>query len=196
MERKIPPASTIASRAVHELLQYAIVSAYLYVCFGALLFYKTSILRGEGVSYLPYGVAIIKALILGKFILIGHAVGLGERYRKRRLLYVIIHKSLMFLLMLLVLSIVEEVVAGLIHGQTAAASLVAFGGGTLLQVLAECAIMLLILIPYIAFREINEAMGKGKLLRILLEPRAGHRGASAASQKVTATTQPGVQGED
>jgi hypothetical protein len=190
MESKLPPTATVASRAVHELLQYAYVSAYLYVCFGAILLYKTAILKGEGVSYLPYGVAVIKALILGKFILIGHAVGLGDRYQLRRRLYVIIHKSLLFLVMLLVLSIVEEVVVGLVHGQTAAASLAAFGGGTLVQVLAECAVMLLILIPYVAFRELNEAMGEGKVLQILLEPHAGHRGVGAESHQATVLDPP------
>ena len=174
MENKGSRRATVAHKAADEMMQYAIISLYLYICFGALLLYKTSILQGEGIGYWPYGTAAIKAVILGKFVLIGHAVGLGDRYRKRRPLYVIIHKSLLFLVMLLVLSVIEEIVVGLIHGRTAAASLAAFGGGTLLEVLAECAIMFLILIPYIAFRELSEALGEGKLLRILLEPRARH----------------------
>ncbi len=165
---------------------------YRRICtFASARFWSTrAILRGEGVGYLPYGAAAIKALILGKFILIGHAAGLGDRYRKRRPLHVIMHKSLLFVTMLLALSIVEEVVVGFIHGQTAAASLAAFAGGTLLQVLAVCLVMLLILIPYIAFRELNEALGEGKLLKILLEPRAGKRGAGVGSQKAAVAPHP------
>jgi len=54
-----------------ELRRYALVSAYLYVCFGAILLYKSAILSEAGQHYLPFGVAAVKALILGKFVLIG-----------------------------------------------------------------------------------------------------------------------------
>lgn len=70
-DNKAAPASGMTHRVVHELRQYAVISAYLYVCFGALLLYKTAILNGQGISYAPYGIAAIKALILGKFILLG-----------------------------------------------------------------------------------------------------------------------------
>jgi hypothetical protein len=46
---------TVAQRAKHELWEYALLSAYLYVCFGALILYKMAILNGEGVSYFPSG---------------------------------------------------------------------------------------------------------------------------------------------
>ena len=89
MDRKSIPAPAIVHKVAHELWQYAIISAYLYVCFGALLFYKAAILNGAGISYAPYGTAAIKALILGKFILLGEAAGLGDRYEKRRPIHVI-----------------------------------------------------------------------------------------------------------
>jgi hypothetical protein len=87
--------TAVARKVEHELMAYAIVSVYLYVWFGALLLYKTAIRQAEGTNYLPYGVAAIKALILGKFILGGNAAGLGDRYAKRRPIYVIIHKGLL-----------------------------------------------------------------------------------------------------
>jgi hypothetical protein len=164
-----------AHKFVHELRQYAEISAYLYVCFGALLFYKLAILNGHGVSYAPYGMAAIKALVLGKFIVLGHMAGLGERFGKRRAVSVIAYKSLIFLAMLLVLSILEEAVVGLFHGQSVAASLAAFFGESLLQILATCLIMLLILVPYFAFGELREALGEARLRQLLFEPRSGRR---------------------
>jgi len=178
MASETPLATTAAHKVVHELRQYALISAYLYVCFGALLFYKMAILRGQGISYTPYGIAIIKALILGKFILVGEAVGIGDRYEKRRPFHAIAQKALLFLVMLLVLSVIEEVLGGIIHGRTVAASLAGFLGGSLLQVIATCIIMLLILIPYLAFKEVSNALGEGKLQQLLFEPRVGSRGGS------------------
>ncbi len=179
------PASgrTVAQKLGHELRQYALISAYLYVCFGALILYKLAILRGQGISYAPYGLAAVKALVLAKFILMGHALRVGERYKRRRFLHVIAHKSLLFLVVLFVLSLIEEVIAGIVHGRTIAASLAEVGGGTLLQVLASCLIMLLILIPYLTFRELGAVLGEGRLRQILMEYRTGPQSGDHQGQQ-------------
>jgi hypothetical protein len=175
MDRKAVRPDSMAQRLVHELRQYAEISVYLYICFGALLFYKLAILNGRGISYVPYGTAAIKALVIGKFILLGHMAGLGDRYEKRRAVFVIVHKSVVFLAMLLALSVIEEIVVGLLHGHGVAASLATFLGGSSLQILATCIIMLLILAPYFAFVEFREALGEARLRQLLFEPRAGSR---------------------
>ncbi|MBP0587809.1 hypothetical protein J8J22_22380, partial [Mycobacterium tuberculosis] len=60
---------------------------------------------------------------MAKFILLGHAVHLGDRYSDRRIINVIASKALLYLALLITLSILEEIVVGLIHGRTIAASL-------------------------------------------------------------------------
>jgi hypothetical protein len=173
MDSNRVPATSVAHKAVHELREYAVISAYLYVCLGALLFLKVAILDGEGISYAPYGTAAIKALLLGKFVLLGRAAGLGERYRKRGAIYVIAHKALAFLILLLVLSVIEEIVVGYVHGKTVTESLSTFLGGSSLQVLAAGFIMLLILVPYFAYGELERALGKAPLRQILFDPPIG-----------------------
>jgi hypothetical protein len=162
---------TIAQRAKQELREYALLSLYLFVCFGALILYKAAILDEEGISYLPSGLAAIKALILAKFIMLGQMIRLGDRRRGGRIAYVIAYKALLYLILLLVLSVLEEVVVGLIHGRSVAASFAEFGGAKLPQTLATSLIMLLILIPYLASRELNVALGEGRLWTLLLERR-------------------------
>jgi hypothetical protein len=178
MSSNIPSAAAVGRKVGHELKQFALISAYLYVCFGALILYKWAILRAEGIDYAPYGFAAIKALLLAKFILMGHMARIGDRYKRRRLIYVIAHKSMLFLFMLLVLTAIEEVVVGVVHGQTIAGSLADFAGGSLLQVLAICVLMLLILIPYLAFKELGEVLGEGRLRQILLDYRTGSPSSS------------------
>lgn len=55
-----PRKPTLAQRARHELVEYLAVSAYLFVCFGSLLFYKSAILRTEGVEFAAFGLALVK----------------------------------------------------------------------------------------------------------------------------------------
>ena len=99
-----------AQKIGHELKEYAAISLYLYVCFGAVLLYKASVLQARGIDYAPYGLAAIKALILAKFMLLGHAARLGERYRRKPLIYPVLHSSFVFLALLVALSVVEEAV--------------------------------------------------------------------------------------
>jgi hypothetical protein len=172
----------IVRRAKEELREYALLSAYLYVCFGALILYKMAILGAVDISYLPLGLPAIKALVLAKFILLGHAVRLGDRYEKRRLVYVIACKALLYLVLVIVLSAVEEGVVGIIDGRTIAASLAEIGGGKLPQILATSLIMLLVLIPYLAFGELNAVLGEGRLWKMLFEHRAGLQSASRRKQ--------------
>jgi len=53
------------------------LALYLYVWFAALLLFKTAALRAHGIGYAPYGLAIVKALVLGKFIPIGNGLHIG-----------------------------------------------------------------------------------------------------------------------
>jgi hypothetical protein len=173
MTSKMP--TTVARKLGHELYEYGLVSLYLWVCFGALNLYQEAILNAHGVSYASFGWGAINALILAKFILIGEALHIGDRYATRRFIYVVAVKSSLLLLFLFVLTVVEHTIVGLIHGQSLTMAFATLGGGALPQILATCFVMLLILIPYVAFRELNEVLGEGGLRKLLLEPRAGLR---------------------
>ena len=110
---------TLAQRARRELIEYFVVSSYLFVCFGALIFYKASILHGEGIEFTVFGLAIVKALILGKFLLLLEALKIGEdKKHARSALANILTKSLLFSLLLFAMTVVEELIVGHIHGRT------------------------------------------------------------------------------
>ena len=83
---------TLAHKAREELAEYSIISAYLYVCFGAIILYKAAILRGNGIDYALYGTALFKALIIGKFITIGEMARIGERHGGRRLITAVLKR--------------------------------------------------------------------------------------------------------
>ena len=175
-----PSSETFVQQAKNELREYALLSGYLLICFGALILHKMAILGGEGISYVPTGLAAIKALILAKFVLLGHMIRLGGRLEGANLAKVIAYKAMLYLILLLVLSMIEEIIVGLIHGRPIATSLGEFGGDKLLQTLAASLIMLLILTPYLASRELNVALGEGRLWALLFEHRAGPRSVKLA----------------
>jgi hypothetical protein len=161
----------LGHKLAHELKEYAGISLYLYVCFGAILLYKESVLEAHDLSYAPYGLAAAKALILGKFLLIGQAIHLGERYMHKPLIYMVLYKSVIFLIVLVALSFVEEIVVGAIHGRTAAETISEIVGGRWLEIALTCALLWLILLPYFASQQISEVLGEGRLRQILFGKR-------------------------
>ncbi len=151
--------TSLKERAREELRNYAVVAAYLYVCFAAILFYKMALMREEGVAFLPHGLAAIKALILGKFILIGEAVGVGKHVQSRSLASAIAIRTGLYFVLLVVLSAVEELIIGKVHGHSLAETIAEFREHTGLEMLATSILMLLILIPLIAFKELRQRNG-------------------------------------
>src|SRR5205823_2618810 len=113
----------------------------------------------------PWGIAIVKAAVLAKFMLVGRAMKIGERYSTRPLIWPTLHRAFAFLVLLVVLTIIEEVVVGLFHHQTVAASLDGLAGAKLDETLAGIVILFMVLIPYFAIRLLSEALGEGRLAR-------------------------------
>lgn len=157
----------VKERLREELHRYLIVSAYLFVCFAAILLYKSAILREAGQHFLPFGLAAGKALILGKFILIGEAAGVGTRAGARNLLQRIGRRSILFLLLLAVLTLVEEIIVGLVHGRSIGQVLAEFAGASLPEHAASVLVVLLVLVPLATVTELSRALGPGVLRRLM-----------------------------
>jgi len=64
---------SVQQKLSHGLNEFVVLSLYFYTCFAVIVLYKVTVLQVEGIGYAPYGVAAAKALILSKFVFIGHA---------------------------------------------------------------------------------------------------------------------------
>jgi hypothetical protein len=158
--------ASIREKATEELIEFVILTAYLYVCFAAVIYLKASVLEAQGVAYTHLGLAIVKAALCAKFMLVGRAFHIGERYKNLPLIVPTLHKSFVFLLLLVVLTLIEEIVVGAIHGRTVLDSISAIAGGTFHQFVAIILIIFLILMPYFAFRSLGQIVGDKILVRL------------------------------
>jgi len=104
-----PAKATLQQRATHEIKELLILTVYLYITLGAVIAVKTAVLHTEGIEFAPWGVAIVKALVLAKFILVGDAMKIGEGHTGP-LIWPTLHKAFGFLLLLVILTIIEEAV--------------------------------------------------------------------------------------
>lgn len=163
-------ASTVSSspgfkqRVVHELRDYAIISAYLAILFCAVTTYSMLLLRKyDDSSSLNYTFAIINALVIGKVILIGEMMRIGRHAETRPLYQAVLFKSVLFALFFFAFHILEEFIKRVYHGKPP---------GTVWhemeweQVIARSIVILCAFIPLFAFRELHRVLGGDKLYQL------------------------------
>ena len=171
MATEITVRPTVQQRAMHEFKELAVLFVYLYITLGAVILMKTAVLHSQGIEFAFWGVAAVKAAVLAKFMLIGNAMKIGERHSTSPLIWPTLHKAFGFLVLLIILTIIEEAVVGLFHHQSITVSLGDMVGPRLEETIADILIMLLVLIPYCAFRVLSDALGEGQLARMFFVER-------------------------
>ena len=167
--------ASLKSKLREEMIKYGVVSAYLFVFFGVLQWYKAALLQDAGVHYLPLGVAAVKALVIGKFLLIGDAIQARLQGQSGRLLERIAKRVLWLLVILALLTFAEELIVGWLHGQSMVEVQAELRARSMLERVAEFSLMGLILLPLVASAELNHALGPGVLKGLFLRPQSGAR---------------------
>jgi hypothetical protein len=161
-------------KATAELKKTLAIAIYLWVLFSMFEIHRFAVLRG--VTHAPLstyriGFAAIKALIIAKFILIGDAMHLGERFTQNRVVYSVLFKSVIFAVFVIFCDVIEEVVVGLIHGTSIGSSIPRMGGGGVLGIVLVGVMVSIVLIPFFLFNELQGLIGKQKLHSLILQKR-------------------------
>jgi hypothetical protein len=167
---------TIERGALHEAKEFFWVFLYLYLCIGMLVVYKALILKTYGIEFAWYGFALVKAAILGKFILMGQALPMGRRFDQMPLIYPTLYKAFIFFILLVALSTAEETVVGMLHGEAFGEAVSHVQGGTLPGVLAGCLVTFFFLVPYFALRQLGDVLGKGRLFDLFFKKSGSAKG--------------------
>jgi hypothetical protein len=158
-------------KAYHEFKEFIVIVLYLWLVFGLLLLYKSVILGEEHIRYLAHGIALINALVLGKFLLIARALHLGETTKDAPLIYPTLLKSALFSIVLAGCKILEDAAVGFYHGKSFSESIADLAGGTLKGILTLSLILFVLLIPFFGFGELQRVFGEGKLAQLFFRPR-------------------------
>ena len=164
-------SETLKQKAYHELKEYFVIVLYLWVIFGLFLLFKSVILNEEHISYIAHGIALINALVLGKFILIAKTFHLGEAADDAPLIYATLLKSASFSVLLACCKLLEDAIVGFYHGKSFSQSIADLGGGTLNGILTLTLLMFAVLIPFFGFGELQRVLGEEKLSQLFFRPR-------------------------
>ncbi|MGZ6139921.1 MAG: hypothetical protein ACXWLA_04565 [Myxococcaceae bacterium] len=156
-------------RVVDDFKKYLAVAVFLFFFFGSVTTYRRLILAEYQIGYLEYGWGLVKALVLAKVILIGEIFHLGKRFEGRRMIWVILGKTLLFGLFILAFALCEHVVSALFHHRAMKDefTLTRAQGD---ELLARVQLEVVALLPLFAFKELDRVLGEGKMASLLFGP--------------------------
>ena len=168
------PRRTLKERMVHNFREVLVMFLYLWLLFALFTYHKAIVLAQHGISFSPYGLALVNAFVLAKIMLIAEELNIGTRLRKKGPIFPILHKSFLFAVIFLGFNMAEHVAVGLWKGKSIAESLPRVGSGSASELIIASIIISVALIPFFAFRELSRVMGKGVLGALLMrgEPQA------------------------
>ncbi len=171
-----PPAKEVKEglryRIKDEFVQAALLTLYFATWFCAIAFFSFALLREAAIPITPFGLAIIKAALCAKFMMIGKAIFPLKVDANRGLIKSIFWHSIVYLLIVTALSFLESGIDGLLHGKPFIESISSFGHGDPIYIAALSMMYWLILWPYLIVLGLNQSLGNTAVRTILFGSNA------------------------
>ena len=159
-------------RIKDELIQASLLALYFAAWFCAIAFFSFALLREAAIPITPFGLAIIKAALCAKFMMIGKAIFPLKVDANRGLIKSIFWHSIVYLLIVIALSFLESGIDGLLHGKSFIESVSSFGHGDPIYIAALSIMYWLILWPYLIVLGLNQSFGNTAFRTILFGSKA------------------------
>jgi len=150
-------------KLVDEMVEYYLNFMYLAFFLVAFAWYRRLILAEYDILYLSYWVPLIEAAVLAKVIMLGDLLRFGRGLERKPLLVPTLFRTVLFSVYVGVFSVLERTVRGLLHGNGLTAGLADLASKGRNELLAECVVIFCAFVPFFAFKELEDVLGKDKL---------------------------------
>lgn len=161
----------LKAKIIQETRKFLGYSAILMVFFSAFTLYRLLILREYGIDVAFFGYNLFQSLILAKIIVLGEALGIGERYQNKPLIIPTIYKTIIFLLFVIAFAILEHFVIDFFKGKNFEESIHTFFSFRLYQILAGTVVMSFFFFLFFAFMELGKTIGDDKLYNLFFKSK-------------------------
>jgi len=158
---------SLKDKAKEEFIKAFQLTIYFGVWFCALAFLAATSLHERPIPLSIFGLALFKAAVCAKFMLVAQAVFPIKVDKKNGIVISLIMESLVYLAVVLGLNYLEAGVDGLIHGKDFLISMTEFGRSNPLRVVAMSIVYWLIVWPYLLLMGMSLMLGTHATLEIL-----------------------------
>ena len=149
------------------------------IFFGVFTTYRRLLLAHYGVSYEDYGISVIRALVLGKVVLVAEALRLGRRFDDKPLIVPTLYKTFLFTVCVAVFDIAEAMIRGLIGGLGPMGAVHEVMSRFNYEWLSRALVIFFAFIPFFAVRELRRVLGRGSDRHFLSTESAPEAGEPA-----------------
>jgi hypothetical protein len=161
---------SLKARARAEFVRFLVLFVYLWLIFSLFQIHEYLVLAKLNLPFFKLGAALVNALVFAKIMLLADKVRIGDWFAGRPLIVPILMRAIGLAAMFIVAHLLEEGVEAWWHGESLAARLPDHGGGPP-GLAATAALIAVSLIPFLAFEEMELALGPGTLRGLLLARR-------------------------
>jgi hypothetical protein len=176
MNTPTPPAKEVKESLRHrikdEFVQAALLTLYFATWFCVIAFFSFALLREESIPITPFGLAIIKAGLCAKFMIIGKAMFPLRVDASLGLIKSIFWHSIVYLGVVIALSLAESGIDGLLHHKSFLESVSSFGHGDPVYIAALSMMYWLMIWPYLIVLGLNQSLGDKAVRTILFGSKA------------------------
>ena len=157
----------VKEKMLAEAKKALALTVYFGAWFCALAFLGATTLDERPIPLTIFGIAIIKAGLCAKFMLIAQAIFPININKSNGIIRSLFLESIFYIIVVLSLNYIEAGVEGLMHGKNFIVSMSAFGEKNPLKVLAMTIVYWLIVWPYLVLVGMRLALGINATVAIL-----------------------------
>ena len=144
-----------------------LLTVYLAAWFCALVFLSNSILEIEGIPYIGFGIAIVKAAVTAKFMVMGLEIFPLPINKGSSLVFGILRRSIVYVIVVVGLSYLFAGIEGYFHHEGFIEPIRHFAGGSVKHLIALTITYWLIVLPYLAYFALEEVIGQKQMHDLL-----------------------------
>ena len=150
-------------KILHELKSYWFIVLYMAIFFGVFTTYRRLLLAHYGISFGDYGISVIRALVLGKVVLVAETLRLGRGLEEKPLIVPTLYKTFLFTVCMAVFDIAEGLIRGLIGGLGPMGAVDEVISRFNYEWLSRALVIFFAFIPLFGFRELRRVLGEGAI---------------------------------
>src|SRR5688500_3295821 len=166
-------------KILHELKSYWLLVLYMAIFFGVFTTYRRLLLAHYGINYADYGISVIRALVLGKVVLVTENLRLGQGFKEKPVIVPTLYKTFLFTVCVAVFDIAEHLVRGLISGLGAMGAVDEVMTRFNYEWLSRALVIFFAFIPFFAVRELRRVLGEGAIDIFLRRRSAAEAGSNS-----------------
>ena len=159
----------LKTKLSEELTSYLINFLYLSCFFGVFALYRRLLMAEYDISYGQYGVAVFKALVLAKVMMLGDVLKLGSRLHGNPLIITALYKTLIFTIWVVLFRVLEVTAVRLLHGEPISGVVPELLHPSPYALLAHGLIVFVAFLPFFSLKALSGVFGGQTILKILYD---------------------------